>query len=75
MYETGPIRKNNLKTFTSLSKIKPVRLRGKEVILGADRDVTGRMLVVAQTKALNLRDVLCYELVQYLGRYRSYMVS
>lgn len=57
-----PLHRNNLKTFTSLTKIKSVQVRGKEVIVRADRDLFGRMLVVAQTRALNLRDVLCYEL-------------
>ena len=57
-----PLPKLKLKTFSALLKSKSVKVKGHEVIVRADRHLFARLLVVALTRALNLREVLCYEL-------------
>ena len=37
-------------------------MKGQEVIVRADRNLFARLLIVAQTRSLYMRDVLCYEL-------------
>lgn len=49
-----------LKTFTSVKKAS--RVQGKEVMVQADRNLFGRLLVVAQTREMNMKDVLSHEL-------------
>ena len=58
----NPIKKLNLKTFSALTKQKPVAVHSGEIIVRADRDLFARLLVVAQGRSLDLRKVLCYEL-------------
>ena len=53
-----PLPKLKLKTFSALFKSKSVKVKGHEVIVRANRHQYARLLVVAQTRALNLRDVL-----------------
>ncbi len=43
-----PLKKSNLKTFSSLSKKKQVTANGKSVILKTDRSLFGRIIVIAQ---------------------------
>ena len=39
-----------------------MKVKGHEAVIRADRHLFAKLLVVAQIRALNLRDVLCYEL-------------
>ena len=59
-YET--MHKLNLKTFRSLQKQATVKVKGKEVILKADRDIFARMIVIAQSRKLDLREVFKHTL-------------
>lgn len=51
-----------LATFTSMTKAKAVKVSGREVIVRADSHLFARMLVVAQTREMELKEVLTYEL-------------
>lgn len=53
------LKKQNLKTFTQLSKTKKVaKSKGDEMILRADRNLFARMILVAESRQLHMRDVL-----------------
>ena len=56
-----PIPKMKLSTFASLS-VSKVKIGGKEVILKADRDLFARLVIAAQTKNIDLREVFAYTL-------------
>ena len=57
-----PLPKNNLKTFSILNKKTNVNVKGKEEILVADRKLFGRLAVIAQSRSLNMQEVLQYTL-------------
>ena len=57
-----PISKKKLKTFSALRKLTKVSIKGKEQILRADRNLFARMTVIAQTRDMNMREVLKYTL-------------
>ena len=57
-----PLPKLKLKTFSAQVKTKSVKVKAHEVIVRADRNLFARLLIVAQTRSLNMRDVLCCEL-------------
>ena len=59
-YDTLPNLK--LKTFSAEVKTTYVKMKGQELTVRADRNLFTRLLIVAQTRSLNMRDVLCYEL-------------
>ena len=52
----------SLKTFSSLSKSTPVATGERHAVFRADRNLFARLAVVAQTRNLNMRQVLSYEL-------------
>ena len=54
--------KLKLQTFSKMNQQKTVKVKGQDVIVRADRNLMVRMLVVAQTRAMDLCEVLCYEL-------------
>ena len=54
--------KLKLKTFSSMIKSKSVKVSGQEVICRADNKVFARLLVVAQIRAMDIQDVLRFEL-------------
>ena len=56
-----PIPKLKLATFDSVT-LAPVKIGGREVMLKADRDLFARLLVVAQTRDMDLREVFRYSL-------------
>ena len=56
-----PIPKLKLATFDSVS-LSSVKIGGREVILKADRDLFAHLLVVAQTRDMDLREVFKYSL-------------
>ena len=53
-----PLPKLKLKTFTTLVRKKSIQVRGQEVVLHADHHLMARFLVVAQTRQMDLRQVL-----------------
>ena len=57
-----PLPPQNLKTFKDTVQTKKIKVNGKEHILKADRKLFGRLAVIAQSKALNIREVLKYPL-------------
>ena len=57
------IPKQNLKTLSDVNKKKKtVRVSGKEVILRADKNLFGNMLIIAQGRQLNMQEVLAHPL-------------
>lgn len=61
----APLTQLKLKTFTSEIRSKGVKVSGREMQLKADRNLFARLLVIAQSRSLNLRDVLKHELGPY----------
>eukprot|EP00794_Sanderia_malayensis_P004496 gene4496-5094_t len=58
-----PIPKLNVKTFKfTTKKVQVKAANDKLVTVGADRDLFGHLLITANVRQINLRDVLCYEL-------------
>ena len=58
-----PIRKLKVKTFESTTrKIQVKAVSDKLVTVGADRELFGRLLIAANVRQINLKEVLCYEL-------------
>jgi len=52
-----------IKTFTALTKKIQVKTADEKVItMGADRDLFGRLLIVANVRQINLKEVSSYEL-------------
>ncbi len=54
-----PIKMLQIRTFSAVRK-RPIRGTNKEVILRADRRVFGNMILIAQNRRLEMKDVLCY---------------
>ena len=58
-----PIPKLKVKTFESTTtKIQVKAVNDKLVTVGADRELFGRLLIAANVRQINLKEVLCYEL-------------
>ena len=57
-----PLPRQNLKTFKDAMKTKKIKVNGKEHILKTDRKIFGRLYVKAQSRALNMREILKYPL-------------
>jgi hypothetical protein len=58
-----PISQLKVKTFESTTKkVKVKAIDDKLVTIGADRELFGRLLIAANARQINLKDVLCYEL-------------
>ena len=58
-----PIANVKVKTFHSTTKNVQVKaVNDKLVTVGADRELFGRLLIAANVRQINLKDVLCYEL-------------
>ena len=51
-----------MKTFSSLKKGTVVKAKDKEIVLKADNRLFGNMLLIAQSRKLDMRYVLCYPL-------------
>ena len=57
------LKKLKIDTFkVTTQKISLKGTRGKVVTLNADRELFGRLLVVAKTRSINLKEILSYEL-------------
>ena len=57
-----PLSALKLKTFTELMKTKSVKVKGKDVVVRADRGFYSRLLVIAQSRSMDLRQVFQYSL-------------
>ena len=58
----NPLPRENSKTFRDAVQTKKIKSNGKEHMLKADRKLFGRLAVIAQNRALNIREVLKYPL-------------
>ena len=56
-----PIKKVKSKTFTTM-KSKPAKGKTKEIVMKADRRLFGNMVLIAQSRKLEMRDVLSHPL-------------
>ena len=56
------MKKAKLKTFASMTKIKRIQTKDKEIILKADRGMFAHMTLIAQTRQLDMRLVLTHPL-------------
>ena len=56
------MKKLQLKTFSTLSKKKKSKISGKTVILKTDRTLFGRMIVIAQSRNLQMQEVFTHAL-------------
>ena len=57
-----PIKRHAIKSFKDLTKTAKINIKGKEEILRADRSLFARMAVIAQTREMNMREVLSHPL-------------
>ena len=57
-----PLKLKKLKTFSSLSKKKTVEAKGRAVILKADRSLFGRMIIMGQSRKIEVRELLRHSL-------------
>ncbi|KAL1268455.1 hypothetical protein QQF64_033818 [Cirrhinus molitorella] len=58
----APINKQKLKTFSDQAKTKKKSVAGKEVILRADKKLFSRLLIIGQSRKIDLREILSYSL-------------
>ena len=56
-----PIKKIKLKTFTAMTS-KPSKGKTKDIVIKADRRLFGNMVLIAQSRKLEMRDVLSHPL-------------
>lgn len=57
------MRKQNLKTFSSITTSARVKqAQKKEVVLKADRNLFGHMIIASQSRELHIKDVLAHSL-------------
>ncbi|KAK3696845.1 hypothetical protein QZH41_003454 [Actinostola sp. cb2023] len=58
-----PISKLKIKTFSTITKVAKIKTSNEKVLtINADRELFGRMVVVARKRDIDLKDVLSYEL-------------
>ena len=55
-----PITKNNLKSFGTMAKQVKIKLKNREMSIKADQSLFARLIVMAQNRRFNMRDVLSY---------------
>lgn len=56
------LKKLNLKTFTNLKVKNTYKVAGKHVILQADRNIFAKMILISQTRKLDMKEVLAHRL-------------
>lgn len=56
------MKKQKLKTFSELTKKQTFKLSDKDIVLKADRNLFGQMVLVAQSRNIDLEDVLAHPL-------------
>ena len=54
------ITKNNLRSFETMAKQVKAKLKNREISVRADRSLFARLIVMAQSRSFNMRDVLSY---------------
>ena len=54
------LKLKKLKTFSSLSKKKTIDAKGRAIILRADRSLFGRMIVMGQSRKIEVKELLCH---------------
>ena len=57
-----PPKLNKLKTFASLAKQKTVNSNGRALISKADRSLFRRMMIIGQSRKIEVRELLCHSL-------------
>jgi len=57
-----PLKKRRLKTFSEMLVKKTYKAGDKQVILKADRNLFAKMILIGQTRKLDMRDVLSHRL-------------
>ena len=56
---TSALKKQKLKTFTSMSKAKTIKKnKGEETVIRADRNLFARMIIIAKSRQLHMQEVL-----------------
>ena len=57
-----PLRKKDLKTFSDMKVKKTYQASGRQIILKADRNLFAKMILIAQTRDLDMKEVLARRL-------------
>ena len=57
-----PLKLKKLKTFSSLTKQKKIKTTGRAVILKAERTLFTRMIIMGQSRKIDVRDLLSHSL-------------
>lgn len=57
-----PVPNLKVKSFSTMAKKTNVKANDKVITVSADRDLFGRLLIAANTREINLKEVLSYEL-------------
>lgn len=57
-----PLTQKKLKTFSSLTKKKTISIQGRSTILKADRSLFGRMMIIGQSRKIEVRELLHHSL-------------
>ena len=57
-----PVPNLKVKSFSAMAKKTNVKANDKVITVSADRDLFGRLLIAANTREINLKEVLSYEL-------------
>ena len=57
-----PIKKQKLKTFTTMSKIKTFKVKDKTIPLKASSEIFSKIAIIAQKRSVDLKTVFCYPL-------------
>ena len=58
----GIIKKNQLKTFSTMKQVKKLNVNGKDVIIQADRSFFARILILQEKRSISTRELLKYSL-------------
>lgn len=66
-----PIKKNNLNTFSSMKVKKSIKVKDKDVLIKADRDFFGRMLIL-QEKRGNINGIYVSALLRIVSALKIY---
>ena len=57
-----PVPNLQVKSFSTMVKKTNMKANGRVITVSADRDLFGRLLIAANTREINLKEVLSYEL-------------
>ena len=56
------IKKNNLKSFSTMKQVKKMNVNGKDVVIQADRSFFARILVIQEKRSISTMELLQYSL-------------